>query len=81
MKNQVKIKSLQSSTEFIKNIDTLVKEGGLDYIDAVVHYCEQNNIEIETVASIIKNSSYMKSNIQIEAENLNFLPKRARLPV
>lgn len=81
MKNQVKIKSLQSSTEFIKNIDALVKEGGLDYIDAVVHYCEQNNVEIETVASIIKNSSYMKSNIQIEAENLNFLPKRARLPV
>jgi hypothetical protein len=81
MKNQIKIKSLQSSTEFIKSIEILVKEGGLDYIDAVVHYCEQNSIEIETVASIIKNSSYMKSNIQIEAENLNFLPKRARLPV
>lgn len=81
MNRQITIKSIQSSTEFIKNIDILVKENNLNYIDAVIHYCEQNNIEVETVASIIKNSSYMKSNIQIEAENLNFLPKRARLPV
>lgn len=79
--NQVRIKTLQSSTELIKKIDSLVKENGIDYIDAVIHYCELNNLEIETVASVIKNSSYLKSNIQIEAENLNFLPKRARLPV
>lgn len=81
MKNQIRLNNLQSSTEFIKTIEHLVKNDGLDYIDAVVFYCESNNIEIETAASIIRNSTYIKSNIQIEAENLNFLPKRARLPI
>lgn len=77
----VKIKSLKSSSEFLHNIDLIVKEKKLDYIDAVVYYCEQNNIEIETAASIIKNSSYMKYNIQVEAENLNIIPKTAKLPL
>jgi len=81
MKNQIKINTLQSTTEFIRIIERLVKDDGLDYIDAVIFYCEQNNVEIETAASIIRNSTYIKSNIQIEAENLNFLPKRARLPI
>lgn len=77
----VKIKSLKSSSEFLHNIDIIVKEKQLDYIDAVVYYCEKNNIELETAASIIRNSSYMKYNIQVEAENLNFIPKTAKLPL
>lgn len=78
-----KIKSLtvKSSSEFLHNIDIIVKEKNLEYIDAVIYYCEKNNIELETAASVIRNSSYMKYNIQIEAENLNFLPKSAKLPL
>jgi hypothetical protein len=77
----VKIKTLKSSTEFLHNIDLIVKEKRLDYIDAVVYYCEKNNIELETAASVIRNSSYMRYNIQVEAENLNFIPKSAKLPI
>ena len=77
----VKIKTLKSSTEFLHNIDLIVKEKRLDYIDAVVYYCEKNNIELETAASVILNSSYMRYNIQVEAENLNFIPKSAKLPI
>ena len=77
----VKIKSLKSSSEFLHNIDLIVKEKQLEYIDAVIYYCEKNNIELETAASIIRNSSYMKYNIQVEAENLNFIPKSAKLPL
>jgi hypothetical protein len=77
----VKIKSLKSSSEFLHNIDLIVKEKRMEYIDAVVYYCEKNNIELETAASIIRNSSYMKYNIQVEAENLNIIPKTAKLPL
>ena len=77
----VKIKSLKSSSEFLHNIDLIVKEKQLEYIDAVIYYCEKNNIELETAASIIRNSSYMKYNIQVEAESLNFIPKSAKLPI
>lgn len=56
-------------------------EKELSYIDAAIHYAEQNEMEVETIASIIKMSTVVKAQIQIEAENLNFLPKSAHLPI
>jgi hypothetical protein len=53
----------------------------VDYIDAIVHYCEVHNIEIEFVADMIKKNSVIVSQLQIEAENLNILKKTDRLPV
>jgi hypothetical protein len=38
-------------------------------------------MEIETVANIIKMSTVVKANIQLEAEALNFIPKTAHLPI
>jgi len=53
----------------------------VDYIDAVVFYCEKHNIEIETAASIIKSNPKFRLKLQSSAEDLNFLPKRAKLPI
>jgi hypothetical protein len=53
----------------------------MEYIDAVVHWCEKNNIEVEYVASYIKKDNAFKMKIQEEAENLNILKKGARLPL
>jgi hypothetical protein len=70
-----------TTERFIKDIETLVTKYKLDYMDAVVHYCETNNIEIEAAAVIIRNNIRIKSKLQTECEELNFLPKRAKLPV
>lgn len=70
-----------TTERFIKDIETLVTKYKLDYMDAVVHYCEKNNIEIEAAAAIIRNNIRIKSKLQAECEELNFLPKRAKLPV
>lgn len=78
---KVKIKSIRSSSEIIRGIEKLVLEKELNYIDAAIHYAESNNMEIETVANIIKLSSVVKTHIQAEAEALNFLPKSAQLPL
>lgn len=67
--------------KFIQDIENLVSKHGLDYMDAIVHYCSENNVEIETAASIIKVNAKMKAKLQSEGEALNFLPKRARLPL
>lgn len=67
--------------KFYNDIETLVVELKTDYMDAIVHYCEKNNIEIETVASIIKSNSKFKAIIQNEGEDLNLLPKTAKLPL
>lgn len=76
--NSPQVKTTQG---FIREIEELVEETKIDYIDAVLHYCEQNNIEIETAAAIIRISPKIKSRIQLEAENANVLPKTQKLPI
>ncbi len=51
------------------------------YIEAIVHYCEVNNIEIEFIADLIKKNSVIVSQLQIEAEALNIIKKTDRLPL
>lgn len=81
MESEVKINSMLNSSEFVKEIERIVADAGADYIDAVVDYCTKRGIEVETAAAIIRKSELLKSKIQREAEDLNILPKTARLPV
>lgn len=70
-----------SIVEFSKEIEKLVSEKKMEYIDAVVYFCEKNSIDIETAASLIKSNSKLKASIQEEAEQLNYLPKTQKLPL
>lgn len=70
-----------STNNFVDEINEIVKNDNVDFIDAVIHYCEINELEIESVAAIIKKDGNIKGKIQREAEDLNFLPKSARLPI
>ncbi len=69
------------SKEFFESVETLVWQHDMTYMEAVILYCEKNQVEIESVISLIKNNDNLKSKIQLEAEDLNFLPKSARLPI
>lgn len=66
---------------FYADIEALVCELRTDYMDAVVHYCEKNNLEIETAAAIIKSNGKFRAIIQNEGEDLNLLPRTAKLPL
>lgn len=70
---------VQSSNEFYIKIQELVEETKLSYMDAVLHYCDQNGMEPETAAQLINGK--LKAQIREEAEELNFLPKTAKLPI
>jgi tRNA U34 5-carboxymethylaminomethyl modifying GTPase MnmE/TrmE len=50
---------------------------GVSYIEALVDYAKDRNLEIETVAEIIKKSSVIKEKIRSEATKLK-LVKRDR---
>lgn len=78
---RLKINGVKSSSEFIKDIEQFVLDKKCDYMDAIILYCEQHEIEIESVASIIKSSAKIKARVQQEAEELNYLPKSAKLPI
>lgn len=81
MSETLKFNKMLSTETFYKAVDTLVDKHNLTYIDAVVYYCEKNNIEIEVAASMIKNNFRIKSVVQSEGEDLNFLPRTAKLPI
>ena len=69
-------------TKFTKDIENLVKsDPDFNYIDAIVYYCEENKIELESVSKLI--SKPLKEKLKAEAVELNFLKRtsRARLPL
>ena len=68
--------------KFAENIESLVlNNDDMNYIDAIVHFCEQNNIDVESVPKLI--SKPLKEKIKCDAQELNFMKKtsRAKLPI
>ena len=68
--------------KFTQDIENLVKDTtGLNYIDAIVHYCDENKIEVDSVSKLI--SKPLKEKIKAQATELNFLKRtsRAKLPI
>ena len=51
------------------------------HIDAIVYFCEKNNIDVESVPKLI--SKPLKEKIKCEAIELNFLKRtsHAKLPI
>lgn len=73
--------SLVKIQNVCEKIEDIVSKHNISYIDAVVLYCEKNNIEIESLAKLIKTNNMLKAKLQLEAESLNFLPKSNTLPI
>ena len=64
-------------SRFAQEIEKLVQSNSdMSYIDAVIHFCEKNNIDVESVPKLI--SKPLKEKIKYEAMELNFLKKTSR---
>ena len=70
---------INAPTEFNKEIETLVKTKNMSYMDALLYYGDENKLESETIASMV--SSKVKAKLRVEAEELHFFPKTAKLPI
>ena len=71
-----------SAAGFAQEIEALVQENkDMNYIDAIIHFCDQNSIDVENVPKLI--SKPLKEKIKYEAQELNFLKRssRAKLPL
>ncbi len=79
--DELKFAKALSTERFYKEVEVLVNTHNLNYMDAVVFFCEKNDIEVEIAASMIRSNQRIKSHIQTEGEALNFLPKTAKLPI
>jgi hypothetical protein len=57
-------------------VEKIAYENSMNYIDAIVHYCESNEIEIESVSKLI--SKPLKEKLKYDAQRLNFMKKTTR---
>lgn len=65
--------------KFSMLIEEIVRDDNLSYIDAIVHWCEQNEMEIETAAKLI--SPVIKEKMARECVELNIIKGGAKLPI
>ena len=74
-------KKFLSKDKFAEEIESLVLKSKMSYIDAIVQYCDDNSIEIETVNKLVNKP--LKEKLRWEATELNYLKKtsRGRLPL
>lgn len=72
-------KKFRSSNEFSLHIEEKVAKEKISYMDAIIAYCNDVDIDVESVANLVNQS--LKEKIQIEAEENNFMKKRSKLPL
>ena len=71
-----------NSKEFSLIIEGVVKDKRpITYMDAIIWYCEENELEVESVGRLI--SKALKEKIQVECSKANLLkiPEAGKLPV
>ena len=74
-------KKFVSKEKFAEDIEHLVLTTKMNYIDAIVQYCEDNEIELESVGKLI--SKPLKEKIKYVATELNYMKKtsKGKLPL
>ena len=66
-----------TAARFSQDVEKLVlNNSDMNYIDAVIHYCEINEIEIESVSKLV--SKPLKEKLKYDAQKLNYIKKTSR---
>jgi hypothetical protein len=79
--DEIELNLTKTPSDFMLEIDKIAEDNRLNYIDAVLYFCEKNGVEVETAAALIKGSAKMKAKVQSDAEEQNYLPKTRTLPL
>lgn len=78
-KGMIQMPTKEEMMKFAKAIEQLVMNTDYNYIEAIAEYCKSTGMEIELAATLV--NSNLKSKIESNAQDLNLLPKTARLPI
>ena len=68
-----------SRDQFSKEVEELVKETKMPYMDAIIVCAGKKGLEMEAAAKLC--SKNIKERLEIEAQELHFLPKPEQLPL
>jgi hypothetical protein len=64
---------------FFKAIVAVSQKHDFNYIESIVHYCEEIDMEMESAVLLIDDR--MKALIAQDAEDLHLIPRYGRLPL
>ena len=66
-----------TSAKFSQEVEKIaVTNEDMNYIDSVLHLCDLNEIEVESVSKLI--SKPLKEKLKYEPQQLNFMKKTSR---
>lgn len=63
--------------QFAEEIENIVKRHFLSYLDAILYYCEQNDMGVESIPPLL--TSNLKQKIEAVAQDLHYLPRSNKL--
>lgn len=75
--DEVTIDMFDTPNEFSIYIEKTAIENGISYLEAILEYCENHMLEPSDVAPMINES--LKGKLEVNYQDLNYLPKGARL--
>ena len=66
-----------STARFSQDVEHIVLHNeDMNYIDAVIHYCDINEIEFESVSKLL--SKPLKEKLKLDAQRLNYMKRTSR---
>lgn len=76
--NEILDEKFMTAAKFSLEIENLMKvsNGTMNYIECIVHYCNENNIEVETVSKLVTKS--LKEKLKHDAQRLNYMKKSSK---
>ena len=54
-------------------------EDGFSCLEAIIHWCEENSIDIETIVPFIKKDAVLKARLMTDADSLHMLKKTTKI--
>ncbi len=70
---------MQSAKTFSLEVEKLALEKKITHMEAVLEFCKEHQLEPDSVGRLISKS--LKDKIEANARDLNYFPKRAKLPI
>lgn len=65
-----------TASKFSIEIEKIVRDSNLNYIEAIVQFCEDKNIELDGINKLI--SKPLKEKLKFDAQRLNFMKRTSR---
>lgn len=67
-----------NSAEFCKQVEWWVEQEGLSYMDAILHVCEKNELDLDEIGPLV--NTRIQEFVRREASELRMIPAVASLP-